>query len=150
VKVIPKVFQRASGLAHCSLRSLRGLILRHVNWGSLSLHSGDALTLVRWRPPLRWSFLYLNTMTAGRIDSSDRTLRSRSAFPVRQVNRLACFLWRIPGFRCDGRRPPSQRLPLPGRGGGRSGGCGERGILAYPPERRKGGGVVSGKKARSH
>ncbi|HNQ32052.1 MAG TPA: hypothetical protein PKJ68_06220, partial [Candidatus Woesebacteria bacterium] len=28
-----------------------------------------------------------------------------------------------------------------GRGGARSGGCGERGILAYPPARRKGGGV---------
>ena len=30
--------------------------------------------------------------------------------------------------------------PTGGRGGARPGGCGERGILAYPPARRKGGG----------
>jgi len=29
----------------------------------------------------------------------------------------------------------------PWRGGARPEGCGERGILAYPPARRKGGGV---------
>jgi len=35
---------------------------------------------------------------------------------------------------------PAHCLSL-GRGGARPGGCGERGILAYPPARRKGGRV---------
>ena len=41
--------------AYCLLRSRRGLSLQQVDRGpKISLRSGDALTLVRWRPPRSW------------------------------------------------------------------------------------------------
>ena len=62
-------------------RSYRGLALREVDLGSRSLHSGDALTRVRWRPPLRWLKVVLVLKTTDRLDSPVRLLRSRSASP---------------------------------------------------------------------
>ncbi len=123
------------GIAHDSLRSYRGLALREVARGLRSLPSGDALTIVRWRPPLRWSWLsYSFEQPTGLTLPAGAPLSLR--FSVRQVNRSACEI-------------PVRPLPRRGdimitaspwrRGGARPEGCGERGILAYPPARCKGG-----------
>jgi|GEM_PF-4605684 hypothetical protein len=71
--------------AHCSLRSRRGLGLRRVDGGTLSLRSGDALGLrPRWRPLLRWH------EWTGCVDGTTGltlpagSLRSRFAFPPRR------------------------------------------------------------------
>jgi len=80
--------------------------------GSQPLRSGDALTPfgggLRFAgpdPPI--------SSTAGRLDSPGRPapLSLRSSRPSGQPAGL--FYAGTPGHRCDGRRPPSQSLPLP-------------------------------------
>jgi len=89
-------------------RSLRGLGLRRTVSGPLSLHSGDALTLVRWRPPLRWLLLFSLMLTTDSFTlPAGRSLRSLSP-SARWTGRSAstrCSPW------AD--RLSSQSLPLP-------------------------------------
>lgn len=79
-------------------------------------------------------------ITAGRLDSPVRVLPAgRTLAP--EVNRQACIPLKAPAPGCDAEGFLLHYCLSPGRGGARPEGCGERGILAYPPARRKGGGV---------
>ena len=95
--------------AHCSLiaRS-EGSACGVVDQVLGSLHSGDALTLVRWRPPLRWLLLFSLMLTTDSFTlPAGRSLRSLSP-SARWTGRsafLRCTPW------AD--RLSSQSLPLP-------------------------------------
>ncbi len=95
----------------------------------VSLHSGDALALrSRWRPAFRWLLPFPVMMTT----DSFTLPAGRSppfALTVCQVDRSVCVPGALPGpigyHHID--------CLSPWRGGARPEGCGERGILAYPP-----------------
>ena len=79
-------------------------------------------------------------VTACRLDSPCRVLPAGHTLAP-EVNRPA-WIHRGPDQPPDGPKGLHPAYCLsPGRGGARSGGRGERGILAYPPARREGGRV---------
>jgi hypothetical protein len=118
---------RVSPTTRC--RSFRGLALREVVRGSQSLRSGDALTAfgggLHYAGPGS-----PDPMTTARLDSPGRLLCSRSASPSgRSTGRSERSKYTDSGPKGT---PHDYCLSF-GRGGARPGGCGERGILAYPP-----------------
>ena len=129
---------RASGLRPLlAIARCEGSACGVVDRVLVTLHSGDALALrPRWRPAFRW-LLFLPFM----MTTDNFTL---------PAGRSLCSL--SPSARWTGRSVFPGALPGPtgyhhnyclslGRGGARSGGREERGILAYPPARREGGRV---------
>ena len=132
---------RPFGLPHCS----RSLAARGRPPGGAPGHSIAPLQR-RTRPPASLAasavlvLVLLVMITAGRLDSPVRVLPAgRTLAP--EVNRQACIPLKAPAPGCDAEGFLLHYCLSPGRGGARPEGCGERGILAYPPARRKGGGV---------
>jgi len=162
VKVMARVYQRPSGLPHCSLSLAARGRPAGGSPGTATAPLRRRPHSVRWRPPLRWSWFFSwdrhrpagLTLPAG-------PLRCRSAPAVRQVNRPGWFLPKTPASRVMPkahisktaspweRRSPARRVrrergpcrPLgatKGRGSGQSGDASAEPMGPQRPERPEG------------